>query len=185
MTHFHKALPQDHIVKYALARLRGFQIDPSNWEVLQSLLASAVTIEAGAIQPYLEVLLNCRNGGHAIDPGLTQNTLNRAIVSCAPLGHHHEVVWSLWGIIFFGLSMDVEAAQAVSKLENSLVALLALDAAGLGLVQGGLNTGSWQARMTTSDLYEDQWLLMRLTSKAGCPPLEPVTMSLRTPPSAS
>lgn len=159
VTHFHKILPQDHIVKYALARLRGFQVDPSNWSVYQSLLASAVTIESGAIQPYLDVLISCQNAGHVIDQGLTEKTLNRAIVSCAPLGQHHEVVWSLWGIVLLGLSVSVEAGQALTKLENSLVALLALDAHRLGLVQGGLNTAIWQARMITRDLYEDEWLL--------------------------
>lgn len=159
VTHLHKALPQDHIVKYALARLRGFQVDPSNWEVFQSLLASAVMTEAGAIQPYLDVLISCQNAGHGVDRGLTESTLNHAIVACAPLGHHHEVVWSLWGIIFFGLGINAEAARAVSEVDNSFVALLALDANRLGLVTGALNTSTWQSRMTTSELYDDQWLL--------------------------
>jgi hypothetical protein len=45
-------------------------------------------------------------------------------------------------------------------MENSVVAILALDAMASGLFAGGgLDTSRWQARMTTSDLYEEQWLL--------------------------
>jgi hypothetical protein len=159
ISEFHRALPQDHVVKYALARLRAFSVDAANWEVYQALLASAVAIEPGAIQPYLDVLFNCQSAGYTIDGTLTENTLNRVIATGAPLGHHHEVTWSLWAIVNLGLTLGDEAALAVSKVENAPVALLALDAEQIGLVPSGLDKATWQARMSTSELYEDQWLL--------------------------
>jgi hypothetical protein len=123
------------------------------------LLAGAVVVEPGAVQTYLAILVNAYSLGHDPSTDLTSSTLSTIIETSAPLGHHHEVVWSLWGILAFRLQAGMAAAQAVSKLENSFVALLALDAERNGLIRAGLDTAKWEARMTSADLYDDQWLL--------------------------
>lgn len=151
--------PREHVVKYALARIQSLPIHASNWDLLQSLLAGTVTVEPGAIQTYLAILVHAYNQGHVPSTGLVESTLNTIIESAAPLGYHHEVAWSLWGILAFRLQVHTAAAQAISKMENSVVALMALDARTSGLIPTGLNTAKWQSRMTTPDLYEEQWLL--------------------------
>jgi hypothetical protein len=151
--------PREHVVKYALARLQNLPIHANNWDLYQSLLAGAVTVEPGAVQTYIRILIRCFNAGHRFRSELTESTLNAIIETSAPLGQHHEVAWSLWGILSFDLRIHRGAADAVSKVENSVVALLALDAEQHGLVPSGLDRTRWESRMTQPELFEEQWLL--------------------------
>jgi Reverse transcriptase (RNA-dependent DNA polymerase) len=150
---------QDHVVKYGLSRLRGLQVDPRNWDLYQSLLAGAVVVEPGAVHAYVDILARCHRAGCVPTPGATERTLNLIIESSAQLGHHHEVAWSLWAILFWRLQLSDKAARAISRVENSFVALLALDAKQNGLIASGLGSAGWESRMTAPDLYDDQWLL--------------------------
>jgi Reverse transcriptase (RNA-dependent DNA polymerase) len=159
LTKYVREYPKEHIVKYALARLQKLPVAPENWVLYQSLLATAVTVEPGAIQTYILLLIRCTEAGCTLDPDLTESTLNDILEVSAPLGHHHEMAWSLWAILFLGLRVHGGAAAAVSRVDNSVVALLALDAEQQGLVPSGLDRTGWQLRMTQQDLFEDQWLL--------------------------
>jgi len=159
LTKYLRENPKDHIVKYALARIRELPVHNANWNLYQALLANAVTVEPGAVDNYIDILICSHNRGSAPTQQLTESTLNAIVRTSAPLGHHHELVWSLWGILSFRLSIQQEAAEAVSKVDNSLVALMALDAERNGLVPGGLDRAKWESRMTQGDLYDDQWLL--------------------------
>jgi hypothetical protein len=46
-----------------------------------------------------------------------------------------------------------------SEIEDSVVALVALDLREQGLISSGLDLTRWQSLMTTDDLYSDNWLL--------------------------
>lgn len=159
LTEYFRENPKEHIVRYALARIQRFPIHATNWALYQSLLAAAVTVEPGAVQIYCEILGYCVSQGHTLDRVLTESTLNAIIEASAPLGHHHEIVWSLWAMLCFGLSVYRSAGKVIANVDNSLVALIALDAEQNGLVPAGLTKTRWESRMTTVDLYEDQWLL--------------------------
>lgn len=159
ITKYVRENPREHIVKYALACIRDLPVHTNNWDLYQSLLAAAVTVERGAVGTYIDILIHCYNQGKNLGPDVTGSTFNAIIENSAPVGHHHEVAWSLWAILSFGLQIDTPAAQSISKVENSFVALLALNAEQNGLVPSGFDRTKWQARMTAADLYEDQWLL--------------------------
>lgn len=159
LTHYIRSNPREHVVKYALARLQTLAVHARNWDLYQSLLAGAVTVEPGAIQTYINILVRCFNAGLRPSHALTESTLNTTIEVSAPLGHHHEVAWCLWAILSFGLTVQIPAADATAKVDNSAVALLALDADRGGFVPSGLDTTGWRSRMTQADLFDDQWLL--------------------------
>jgi hypothetical protein len=63
------------------------------------------------------------------------------------------------GHLSFGLRVHRGSAAAVSKVEHSVVALLALDAEQHGLVSSPLDRTRWESRMTQPELLEEQWLL--------------------------
>jgi hypothetical protein len=54
--------------------------------------------------------------------------------------------------------LDAESEAAISKVDNSVVAVLALDARSQNLALG-LDTSLWETRMSEAELYEEQWLL--------------------------
>lgn len=70
-----------------------------------------------------------------------------------------EVAWSLWALMFWSVPLSDEAASAISKMEDSFVALLALDTESKGLVPTGLDTSIWETFMIDQELYGNQWLL--------------------------
>jgi hypothetical protein len=88
-----------------------------------------------------------------------EDILNSQIAYHAPLGHESEVAWSIWGSIIFQTSIDSNSSQVVSKMDDSVVALLALDANERGLFQSPIDDSKWSSYMTRDSLYGPNWLL--------------------------
>lgn len=151
--------PQVHILKYAIARLGGVDIGSSNWDLFQYLLMQCLAIEPGAIIDILRQIIGYHQKGCAVDVAALGDVLNSQIAHHARFGHGSEVAWSLWSIIAFGLQVDASAAQAVSRMSDSVVALVALDANARGLVPSTLDVSNWASHMDQAGLREEQWLL--------------------------
>ncbi len=115
--------------------------------------------EPGVIQPVLELLIDHNINKLPINLSLVKEVLNHTITTASPLGYTNETAWSLWGLIYWGLSVEKEASDAIAKTTDTVVALLALDANKRGLIQNGLDLKLWETYMTKTDLYGKQWLL--------------------------
>jgi hypothetical protein len=89
------------------------------------------------------------------------------VTNAIPLGYTNETAWALWGLIHWNLQVDVQAANVLSATNDTVVALLSLDALSRGLIPNGLSTNLWESYMTGSDLYEKQWLLSYEANKKG------------------
>ena len=154
-------LPNEHVAKYAISRLRDSKYVPfaQNVELYQSLLCQIATAEPGSIREVFESLIYVSSKGHALDIGLVSDMLTAVIVPHAPLGHTYEVAWCIWAAIGIGIVLDPVSVAAISKVENSVVAILALDAEQQGLMLGHLDKALWEARMSEPELYDEQWLL--------------------------
>ncbi|WP_286857092.1 hypothetical protein [Methanosaeta sp. UBA356] len=100
-----------------------------------------------------------QNNGYKMRLDQLRDVLNCQINNHAPLGHGSEVAWSLWGAILFNLQLNTESSKAISKIEDSIVALLALDAESRGLFEEPLEKSHWSQYMNNDSLYGEQWLL--------------------------
>ncbi len=160
ITEYMTKRPDEHVAKYAVSRLveDRFVPRPSNLILYQSLLCQIATAEPGSIREVLMSLIHVSSQRHALDIALISETLTSIIVRHAPLGNHYEVAWSIWAAITLGITLENAAQSAISKVDNSVVAILALDAKQQGLA-AALDTALWEARMCEPELYEDQWLL--------------------------
>jgi hypothetical protein len=58
-----------------------------------------------------------------------------------------------------GLKLDDTAVEAISKCDDSVVALLVLDCEQHGLVSKALDKSLWNSHMTHQALYDKHWLL--------------------------
>lgn len=150
--------PDKHIVKFALGNVMHSLIDPTNWELLEDLTTQCIVIEPGAIAEALSILIRLQLSGHILRSDRLEETLNRTIERHAPLGHGSEAAWSLWGCLALNLSLSKKACDAVVAANDSVVALLALDAYNQGLAPS-LNISNWAAKMNTKELFEEHWLL--------------------------
>lgn len=151
--------PTEFVLKYAVARLRGLTADPGNWDLVEDFLLQCLMVEPGTFLPVLERLMDAHQNNYQIDTSSIDSVMNHQIVLQAPAGRASEVSWSLWALIFWSVPLSKEAADAASKMEDSVVALLALDAESRGLIPTGLNKSLWGSFMTPDDLYDRQWLL--------------------------
>jgi hypothetical protein len=157
MTKFLLEHPNEHVSKYGLQRMKTFTPRPENLRLCTSLLCQIGVAEPGSIREVVESILFLHGQGFQIDKNLVGETLNTVIKNSAPLGHHYEVSWCLWGAIRLGIGISPDS---VSKLggDNSITGILSLDAHSRGLAPN-LDITKFQTRMTQQDLREDQWLL--------------------------
>jgi len=160
ITQYMRRLPDEHVAKYAISRLVESKFVPnqSNRELYQSLLCQIATAEPGSIREVLMSLIYIGSNRAILDLPLISETITSIILRHGPLGHHYEVAWSIWAAITLGITLQLEAVEAISKIDNSVVAILALDARSQNLAPN-LDTSLWEPRMSLSELSEEQWLL--------------------------
>jgi hypothetical protein len=155
--------PGKPVLKYAINRFRSMiinkKVKQSVWPMLRDLMLECVINEPGTIDYVLKLFVNFFNNEYPIDSNQLTEVLNSQIINHAPLGHGSEVAWSLWGSILFELKLYPKTAQIISEIEDSVVALLALDAESRGLFQEPLEKGVWLQFMNKQGLYGEQWLL--------------------------
>lgn len=162
-----KEYPEDYVLKYAIQRLQSVQIDPSNWEIAEQLHLQCVMVETGTFLPVLGRLIDRNKNGFSVDIQTIGEVINSQLILQCPSDHGSEVSWALWAAIFWNIEIEAEAASALSKMNDSVVALLALDAHSRGLIPNGLDTTHWEAYMTTDELHGNQWLLSYEANKKG------------------
>lgn len=149
----------DHVLKYAVQRLRYETIDPTNWPLTLDFLIQSLIAETGVCLQVLAQLMERHGNGYAINLNSIEEILNFLLCKQCPLNHGSEASWSLWAVLYWDLKVSPDAAKAISQMEDSIVALLALDAQSRGLIPSGLDTTIWQTFMTKNSLYGEQWLL--------------------------
>ncbi|MEB4591412.1 RNA-directed DNA polymerase, partial [Candidatus Thiothrix sp. Deng01] len=157
--HLHKVYPDEVILSYAIARLRTVAVHPDNWELFQRLLLLCITPEPATFPYAIELIIKWVNAGYGpLVPEISE-VVNSIIVTHAPLAHSSEVSHALWASINLGLTLTPEAVSALSKADDSVVALMALDCESRGLMTTTLDKSLWSTYMTPSGLYEEHWLL--------------------------
>ena len=130
ITEYMRKLPDEHVAKYAVSRLveSKFVPRPTNFELYQSLLCQIATAEPGSIREVLMSLIYIGSNKANLDLALISETITSIVLRHAPLGHHYEVAWSVWAAITLGIVLEPQAVAAISRVDNSVVAILALDA---------------------------------------------------------
>jgi hypothetical protein len=151
--------PVDHVLKYAIQRLKDIHVDKSNWQLVQQLYLQCVMTETATFLPVLGRLIDAEKTGLPIDKDTICEVINSQILTQCPISHGGEVSWALWAAIFWGIQIDSDSAKLLSHMNDSVVALLALDAQRRGLIPNGLDTSDWESYLSTDELYGEQWLL--------------------------
>jgi hypothetical protein len=156
------------VLKYAISRIENFDgLHQDNWSLLESLLLQSVTIEPSTLRNALSIIQNNQVKQYPIDLGSLEKKLNLQILQHAPLGHSSEVAWAIWSIIVFKLFISKEASQAISEMEDSITAILALDAQRRGRISEELITKKWEQFLTEDELYGNQWIFSYEANRHG------------------
>ena len=118
------------------------------------------TLPEPATLPYvLEQIISRKNlGASPLVPEL-EEVANDLIVKHSPLRHSSEVANAAWACLALRLKLHDNAVDAISRCDDSVVALLALDCERHKLVSKPLDKSIWVTHMTQQSLYDKHWLL--------------------------
>lgn len=156
---FSREYPEKSVLKYAVSRLSQIKVLPVNWVLCENLLMQCVTVDPSTIKVVLNQLVRYKNLGYTLELPHIGEALNRVISRHAPSNHGSEVAWAIWALIVLSVPIDDDAATRAASMNDSIVAILMLDAKAKGLISSSVNFNHFQSYMTTDDLYREQWLL--------------------------
>ena len=149
----------DPVIKYAIKRTSSLDINPANWSLYESLILQWATAEAGVLEVSIDLLKHYADLGFSIDRSKVKKVLEHTIRIHAAKGHTSELAWAIWGMILFGLPFDDDVVSTLSSIENSVVALLCLDARNQKLIAPSTSFTTWQTLMNEKELQGPNWLL--------------------------
>lgn len=156
---FSRECPDVAILKYAISRLSGVLILEENCGVCQNLLLQCVIVDPSTLEKVLNQLVRYKDAGYSLDLDHIAEVLNKVIGKHARLGHGSEVAWALWSLMVLGRRVSDNSAAEACRMNDSIVAILMLDARAKGLVSSSVDFSQFESYMSSKDLYGEQWLL--------------------------
>ena len=126
---------------------------------MQYLIFQAILAEPDCIRAAMRVLYRWHfTDGLPLDLASLSSVLNRLIARHAPQQSGSEVAWAIWSALVFDVPIGATVVESICRIDDPVVALLALDARQRGLVQT-LDTTNWEAAMVPGELHAERWLL--------------------------
>jgi hypothetical protein len=151
--------PDDYVIPYAIPKLQFVPIDNSNFELFESLLLKSVMAEPKIIRNVLCLLLQNKAAGKPLNLPRIKETIDEFLKYHCELENTFEIAWGLWICKSLGIIIDISTANKVSLIDNSVVALVALDLHHSGLFPAGVSFTLWESQMNAASLYNENWLL--------------------------
>lgn len=155
----HSSNPGEAVLSFAVARLRGLKIHSGNWPLFQRLLLLCAIPEPASFPYVLEQIISRKNKGAATLVPELEEVANELIIRHSLHRHSSEVANAAWACLALSLRLHDAAVDAISKCDDSVVALLALDCEQHRLVSKPLDKSIWSSHMTGQALYDKHWLL--------------------------
>lgn len=156
-----------HTATFATSRIGYVNIEQDSYKLLESLLLQMLVSEPSCARSVAMTLSMLVSAGHCISVGALSDAAERIITKHAQLGHGSEISWVIWLCIAHMAPISQNAADHLSKMEDSVVALLSLHANSLSLLSGVLDTSFWETFMDADNLNKNMWLLSYEASVKG------------------
>jgi hypothetical protein len=151
--------PDQGVVLYAVRKTAGVIVAQQNWQLYQRLLFQWAQAEPSVLPIVFDILSTYKGATYDIDIEGLSELLYVVVQLHAPRGHTSEIAWALWGHILFDVALDPSASTTVRRIDNSIIALLALDARSKKLIAPKASIRAWREHMTPESLLGEQWLL--------------------------
>jgi len=154
-----KALPDESIASFAVRKTAKVKIQKENWDIYLSFLLRIGQEHSNCLDAIVKIICTYIAAGY---PLLTSvgNFIERVIVDHASYNHHFEIAWILWLSRSLNIRLSASASKLVSRIENSVCAILALHLRQRRLLSGGRGLFSWLGPVTSSELLGSHWLLI-------------------------
>lgn len=146
----------EHVLKYAIRRIKKYEIYESNWDLFESLLLKCTLLDAKTIKPVIEILLyyeSFRNKSKLIS--LVRTLLEQHLYK----NHSYELTWILWMAKTFEIKIPSDIANTILLSNDVVPQILVLDLINKNLIDSSLDTSFLADELTSESLYESKWLL--------------------------
>ena len=154
-----QSYPDESVLRFALGRMRRNVVEPPNWPLYESTLLHIAAVEPGTLSTVVDELYRYKQAGYQVSLSKVADALHQVIRQHGSVNHGSEVAWAIWGCLLFKIPLDDQTASRAAEMEDSVVAILALDAKAKGLISNNISLTLWGSMMTTQSLYEENWLL--------------------------
>ncbi|PYP88300.1 MAG: hypothetical protein DMF61_06835 [Blastocatellia bacterium AA13] len=154
--------PHESVLRYTVGRVRSLDVHANAWRAFQNCLLNAAGADPSTMAGALGTLhLVANAGGHTVFKTALAETFESVIHRHAPRAEGSEVAWALWGALAWSVPLSEETAKLVSKMDDDIVALLALDVDYRDLFPPGtLDRSLWATVVNEPDVLSSQhWLL--------------------------
>jgi hypothetical protein len=155
-----KAYPEDGVLRYAVAALQSVKIGSKLWQLAQSLLWQSIALDPGCLRFVIDALWTNTHVGTSLslDESMAVDALDSLISTSAPVGHGSEVVWSLWAAMLFNLDLSSASWDAITKMEDSFVAVAACVANQRNSLAEELASPLWSSWLEEGCFDQGHWL---------------------------
>lgn len=109
--------PEKSILKFALGKIREFKVRRTNWDLFESFILNAFRSDPSVAKYCLIALLSHQT---LINIPRIKETVENVIKDYLAQGKEHEVIWALWFVITFSLSIDATVIDGILNGSNSL-----------------------------------------------------------------
>jgi hypothetical protein len=155
----HEEYPGEAVLQFAISLLQYEAIHIQNWSLFQKLLMLCSLPEPACFQGAIRQIVQRINAGlTGLIPEIS-DIANSLIVTHSPLRHSSEVANAAYACLALGLTIGDTAVDAISRCDDSVVALLALDCEQRNLTTKPLDKTLWSNHMNADGLYDEFWLL--------------------------
>lgn len=150
--------PGEGVIKFVV-RMATCYVAIENWSLYQRLLCQWAQVEPQVLPLVLDILFAYKTAGYVLELNELDELLFTIVSVHAARGHTSEIAWAIWGHLLFNLKLQDGALKEVVRMDNSIVALLTLNARAEGLVPRATTFPTWAAHMSLDALSSEHWLL--------------------------
>jgi hypothetical protein len=95
---------------------------------------------------------------YPLDRAAVRRALQSIVTKEGVRAHGSEVAWALWAAILLDIKLGSAVGRAVGRMNDDVVALVALHANSLGVISS-VDVSRWSKHMTRAGLFDEHWLL--------------------------
>jgi hypothetical protein len=154
-----KQVPDSNILKYSIKRVHNKPIYEDNLPLFESLLLKSTLTQSSCISDVAGILKENADKKYSGKKERIGRTLSELIRIHSKYSNHYEISWALWLAKEFEIEIDKALYPILSKIDNPIIVLLALDLRDHDLISNKIDENRWKSYVIKEQLYDDHWLL--------------------------
>jgi hypothetical protein len=147
-----------NVEKFAFQNARSSFVGSEQWSGLQSHLINAYRRNSSLITFLVEILILREVERGDVDRVKLSGFLERRLPELAQENRTGEIIWLLLLIIRLEIRVSSAAISPLTRIENSMVALMVTYANHRGFITGAIDQSIWQMHLTSQGLRSPMWL---------------------------